>query len=72
MSRLEHDFRQSTRIVRGWYDESAQTVELEFRRDHVHVVYRNVPLSVWQDLEAAPSPGRFVTEVLEQYSYRRR
>jgi hypothetical protein len=56
----------------GWYHEETLTVELEFRRDHAHVVYRNVPKKVWTDLIASKSAGRYVSEVLERYPFRRR
>lgn len=71
MARLAHRFRDSARISRGWYDPDLRTVELEFP-DGAHVVYRNVPRSVWDDLTRAESPGRYLREVLEKYPFRRR
>lgn len=71
MARLAHTFRHSSRIRRGWYSVETQTVELEFP-DGAHVVYRNVPRSVWNDLVGAASPGRYLTEILERYPYRDR
>jgi KTSC domain len=71
MARIEHVFKGSARIGRGWYSEDTQTIELEFP-DGAHVVYRNVPPTVWADLVASDSPGRYLADVLERYPFRRR
>lgn len=71
MPRQEHVFKGSTRIGRGWYDPDTRTVEIEFR-DAAHVVYREVPKNVWDGLIRSKSAGRYVSQVLERYPFRRR
>jgi len=48
----------SATLVAVWYDETSETLQLEFRS---HAVYRyfGVPGSVYAALLAAPSKGRY-------------
>jgi hypothetical protein len=71
MTREARSFRSSSRIRYGRYDPDTKVLELTFRRDGARVEYLNVPSSVWAGLIDAKSPGRYVTEVLETFRYRR-
>lgn len=57
------------------YDSKSGTVRIRFRKGQrkypngAIYEYYGVPRNVWKDLLRAPSPGRYITRVLETYPY---
>lgn len=55
---------RSSSIARIGYDESDEELYVEFHNTGTYV-YVNVPPIVFEDLERAPSKGKFVNEVIK-------
>ncbi|MDY0881974.1 KTSC domain-containing protein [Dongia soli] len=61
----------SESIEAGGYEARTRTLRLRFAGGHTYD-YRNVPITVYNDLLSAPSKGRFVNwHVKPHYRYRR-
>lgn len=59
----------SSAISSVGYDEQRSVLEVEFQSGAVYD-YLNVPLKVWEDLQAADSKGRFVSRhIRDHYSF---
>ncbi len=65
MNRIPVD---SSNIKSIGYDENEQILEIEFRGEAIWQ-YRNVPLTIWLELESAPSKGKyFQSQIRERFS----
>jgi len=61
----------STSIAEIGYDQQTQTLEIQFRHGGVYQ-YFDVPVSVHEDLMAAPSQGRYLLDQIKgRYRYAR-
>ena len=56
----------STRITDYAYDDEEARVLVRFTNGTCWE-YRGVPAGVWADFQAAPSKGRFISQVLDAY-----
>lgn len=70
-TRVEHTFRDSTRVDRAWFTESSSQIEIEFP-DGVRFLFFNCDKQTWMHFIQAPSAGKFLREILERHPYRRR
>jgi hypothetical protein len=64
------------RAISAGYDSKAQTVRIRFRPQPRYpsgalYEYYGVPRNVWKNFLRAPSPGRFISRVLDTYPYTR-
>ena len=55
---MDRQLVTSSNIVSIGYDESSETLEVEFRQERIYQ-YFGVPLHVYNELMAAPSHGKF-------------
>ncbi len=51
------------------YDAEAEEVLIRYRSGGLYA-YFGVPAVVWEELQAAPSTGTFVNQVIKGYPYR--
>lgn len=59
---------ESSNLKSIGYDPEQQILEIEFRGNVVWQ-YRNVPMSVWLELESAPSKGKyFQSQIRERFA----
>jgi hypothetical protein len=56
------------RTLRAGYNPDTQTLHVEFR-DGTMWNYYGVPWDVWMGFFRAPSPGRYINSVLNNYEY---
>jgi hypothetical protein len=59
----------STRVASMRYDDGLRQVQVRFA-DGTPWVYEDVPEEVYEMFLAAPSKGRFINDVLNDYPYR--
>lgn len=70
--REAHQFHDSTRLSRAWYSPDEKMIEVEFSRDGVRWLFFNCERETWQRFTTANSAGRYLRDVLERHSNRRR
>jgi hypothetical protein len=64
---------ESSSIAGFDYDRSARTLDIEFKDSQTTYRYFDVPADVFDDMQAAPSKGRFFSESIRGlYRYERR
>lgn len=63
------DFPASSRVRRARYDSANQILEVEWMKPGVPYLYFNVPPNIWGNMRRVKSVGKFVSRVLNQYSY---
>lgn len=56
------------RTLQAGYDPTTETLRVRFREGAVYGYY-GVPSQVWRDFRRAPSPGKFINQVLNGYEY---
>lgn len=57
------------RTAAAGYDRDTQTVRVEWGDGGIAYNYYGVPPNVWRNFRRAPSPGRFINRVLNNYQY---
>ncbi len=68
---MQRDLVSSSNILSIGYDETSQTLEVEFQNSGIYQYY-NVPLHIYEQLMAAPSKGQFLnTYITKGYPYSR-
>jgi hypothetical protein len=61
----------SSTVASIGYDQQTETLEIEFQNGTVYQYY-NVPSTIWEQLQMAPSKGQFVNAYLRNaYPYSR-
>lgn len=70
--RLPYDMQpmDSSRVMQAGYRDDTQIIRVNFV-DGTPWEYYNVPPQVWYQFQKAPSPGRFINNVLNAYPYGR-
>lgn len=61
----------SSAIARIGYDVDVEEAYVEFRESDGIYAYSGVPLEVFAELARADSKGRFVSEVIKRYPFRK-
>ena len=62
---MRRDYVASSNIKSVGYDQSSQTLEVEFQNSFVYQYY-NVPSQVYDALMAAPSKGQFLNSQIKR------
>jgi hypothetical protein len=60
----------SSRVTEARYDDGLRQIHAIFR-DGTPWVYDQVPLEVWRAFKSSSSAGRFINDVLNNYTYYR-
>ncbi len=61
---MERKFVQSSNVISIGYQETAQTLEVEFKGGSVYQYY-NVPKTIYDQLMQAPSKGQFLAHQIK-------
>lgn len=59
------------RTAAAGYDPETKTLRVEWGDGGPAYNYYNVPPRVWKDFQRAPSPGKYINRVLNNYEYGR-
>lgn len=65
------EYPDSSRVMAYQYDFDTQQLRVRFIKYRTPWVYDNVPTTVFQAFDAAPSKGRYINSTLNYFTYRR-
>lgn len=57
------------RTAAAGYDEETRTLHVAWGDGKVSYNYYDVPPKVWESFQKAPSPGKYINRVLNNYHY---
>jgi len=61
---LEHEFENSTNVMSAAYNEAKGFLDVMFKNGHEYR-YKEVPVTVFDDLKKSESAGKFLTQIIK-------